>query len=501
MHQNRAILLVVICAILSSAVQRYAATPYTVIDLGEFSPSDVNEVGQVIGLAAGRPAMWKDGVIMPMQDLGSTARPLRWSDATPGVSVGSVTIPTGGIQAAAQWDASGALTLLYTRDQLHGSIANGQNASGVTSGFGGRMDNIYGGPVSSAFRWDTPQSLTILDTQDGQWSESAGIDGVGNVWGLDGQHPVYWDTRGVKHVLPGKSGLGTYPTVVSNHGIAVGVSAVRDSNNNIVPVPMQATIAEGFSPMEMVVNAESCEPRDVNNAGISVGNCWMTLGSPPIPVLWERGAIRRLNLEIPDGVRNFTLTGTSDHGALVGAGFVLEDGPYGYPIARTRGLLFSPVQEPPSLAIRLNGEVFRPGDTLRVALRVQQPGPTFTGDFYFGAILPDGQTALFMSNEGWIQARLDDPHAFSPLAKHAVLSQGLDLTFDPFFAYTFQGGEVSGIYSVFAALTPPDAFSDGRVDVGDLLALEVKPFRFSPSELVAQLSAKFQAIRDRHLNK
>jgi hypothetical protein len=77
MRQNRAILLIVIWAILSSAVQSYAATQYTITDLGEFSPSDVNEVGQVIGLAAGRPAMWKDGVIMPMQHLGSTARPLR----------------------------------------------------------------------------------------------------------------------------------------------------------------------------------------------------------------------------------------------------------------------------------------------------------------------------------------------------------------------------------------------------------------------------------------
>ncbi len=253
--------------------------------------------------------------------------------------------------------------------------------------------------------------------------------------------------------------------------------------------------------MEMVVNAESCEPRDVNNAGISVGNCWMTLGSPPIPVLWERGAIRRLNLEIPDGVRNFTLRGMSDHGALVGAGFVLEDGPYGDPIARTRGFLSSPVQEPPSLSIRLNGEAFRPGDTLRVALRVQQPGLTFTGDFYSGAILPDGQTALFLSNAGWSQARLDEPRAFRPLARHAVLAQGLDLTFDPFFTYTFQGAEASGVYTIFAVVTPQDAFDDDHIDAGDLLALELKSLRFSPSGLVAQLPTKVQGIRDRHMNK
>jgi hypothetical protein len=161
---------------------------------------------------------------------------------------------------------------------------------------------------------------------------------------------------------------------------------------------------------------------------------------------------------------------------------------------------FQPVL-PPALTLTLNQSRFMAGETTRVALHVQQPGPTFTGDFYFGALLPDGQTALFISNEGWIQARLDNPRAFRPLATHAVLAQGLDLTFDPFFAYTFHGEEASGIYSFFAVFTPPDAFDDDRVDAGDLLALEVKSFRFSPSGLVAQLPAKVQVIRDRHMNQ
>lgn len=148
---------------------------------------------------------------------------------------------------------------------------------------------------------------------------------------------------------------------------------------------------------------------------------------------------------------------------------------------------FQPVL-PPALTLTLNQPRFTAGETVRVALHIQQPGPTFTGDFYFGALLPDGQTALFISSEGWIQARLDEPRAFRPLVTHAVLAQGLDLTFNPFFAYTFNGGEPSGIYSFFALVTPPDTFSDGRIDAGDFLALEVRSFRFSPSGLVAQLT-------------
>jgi hypothetical protein len=281
----------VLCFLLYTAAHAYAQPQYTVTDLGEFVPSDVNKDGEVIGRVGGRPAKYKDGVVSLMQDLGRGGKPSRWSDATLGVSVGSVTFPTstGGVEAAAQWDASGALTLLYTRDQLHGSIANGQNVQRVTSGFGGRMDAIYGGPVSSAFRWDTPQSLTILDTQDGQWSQSSGIDGQGNIWGTDGTNPVYWNAQGVKSIIPGKSGLSTYPVIVSHSGVAVGVSAVRDPSSNIVGTPVRATIAQGFSAMPMLSNANSCEPADVNNAGISIGNCWMNLGGSPVPVLWEGG--------------------------------------------------------------------------------------------------------------------------------------------------------------------------------------------------------------------
>jgi hypothetical protein len=142
----------------------------------------------------------------------------------------------------------------------------------------------------------------------------------------------------------------------------------------------------------------------------------------------------------------------------------------------------------PVLTLSLNRMTFAPGETVQVALRIQQLGPTLTGDFYFGAFLPDGQTALFISNAGWIQDPLDNPRAFRPLAKYAVLSQGLELTFEPFFTYTFQGGEASGPYSFFAAFTPPDAFSDGGVDAGDLLALAVAPFHFSPGANNARVS-------------
>jgi hypothetical protein len=441
-----------------------------------------------------------------MQDLGYGGSSYRWSDATPGVSVGSVTIPTNGIQAAAQWDASGALTLLYTRDQLHGSIANGQNVQGVTSGFGGRMDAIYGGPVSSAFRWDTPESLTILDTQDGQWSESSGLDGQGNVWGWDGTNPVYWNAQGVKSIIPGKSGLSTYPVMVSHSGIAVGVSAVRDPNYNIVGTPVQATIAQGFSAMQILSNADSCEPVDVDNTGISIGNCWMNLGGSPIPVVWDGRTIRRLNLEIPDGVRHFTLRGMNDQEALVGAGFTIEERTGGPSIARTRGLLFSPVHEPPSLAIRLNQAVFRPGDTLRMDLELRNPGRPLTTDVYVGVILPDGQTILWLTNtaplEGVVTSftQASDPRSFVPINRGVTWPRGLNAVQHDYLTYTFTGGEGPGTYHLLVGWTKPNSLQDGRIDEGDVLALAWAPIQFNGG-VSRDLSATMRAIQARYARR
>jgi hypothetical protein len=153
----------------------------------------------------------------------------------------------------------------------------------------------------------------------------------------------------------------------------------------------------------------------------------------------------------------------------------------------------------------LNQTSFGSGDTLLVALRAQHPGPTISADFYFGVILPDGATTLFITSLSPLDGRwtrLDaDARTFQPMFANIQIPHGLDVTFDPFLVYSFSGAETLGVYTVFAALTPPGAFGDGRADAGDLLALMVKPFRFSPSRLVAQLPAKVQAIWDHHMNK
>ena len=138
----------------------------------------------------------------------------------------------------------------------------------------------------------------------------------------------------------------------------------------------------------------------------------------------------------------------------------------------------------PELTLIPNQSAFHSGDTLRVGLRTQNPGVAVTADFYFGVFLPDGVTVLFITSLSPLDAtatRLDaDPRTFRPLLANVQLPQGLDTTLADFLVYTFAGGETAGTYAVFALLTPPGAFSDGRVDPGDLPAIDVRPFSFSP---------------------
>jgi hypothetical protein len=479
MHWPSRITMIILYFLVYTAIQVCAQSQYTVRDLGEFAPSDVNEAGEVIGRVGGKPAKYKDGVVTLMQDLGYGGKPQRWSDATPGVSVGYVGHATGAL-VAAQWDASGALTLLYTRDQLHGSLANGQNAAGVTSGFGGRFDSIYGGPVSSAFRWDDPQHLTILDTVDGSWSESIGIDGEGNVWGLDKDyHSVVWDKHGVKSVLQGNPGRWPNLIAVNRAGVAVGFAT---SLTSYEVYPVQATIAKGFSFLPILSAGAQCQPIDVNNPGASIGSCYMPDGST-VPVQWEGGSVRRLPIAIPSGVRNLTLTGMNDQGMVTALGFIQETGPDGFPISRTRGFLFSPVYESPSLAVHLNQASFSPGETLRVDLQAHNPGPILTTDVYVGIILPDGVSTLFLTSlsplDGVMTTIGSDPRTFAPLLKGVSWPASLDFTQKDSWVYTRNGFEGNGTYHVLVGWTKPNSLADGLIDEGDVLALAWAPFRFT----------------------
>jgi hypothetical protein len=141
---------------------------------------------------------------------------------------------------------------------------------------------------------------------------------------------------------------------------------------------------------------------------------------------------------------------------------------------------FSPV----TVTLGLNQATVCPGHTLRVGLGIHTPGPTVTADTYFGILLPDGGTVLFITRlaplDG-VVTRLDaDPRTFVPLAASYDFLSGEEVTVEDFFVYPVTGGESPGSYTIFTLLTPPGAFADGQVDAGDLLGLTRQSFTVSP---------------------
>ncbi len=110
-------------------------------------------------------------------------------------------------------------------------------------------------------------------------------------------------------------------------------------------------------------------------------------------------------------------------------------------------------------------------------------GPAFDADFYFGKLLPDGATLVFVTRlapPAFTASTLGgDPRSFQPLQTNVHIPDGFIGGLVSDFPFTFAGAEPSGVYHAFAVLAKPGASRDGRIDPGDILAIAVKPFTYS----------------------
>jgi hypothetical protein len=109
------------------------------------------------------------------------------------------------------------------------------------------------------------------------------------------------------------------------------------------------------------------------------------------------------------------------------------------------------------------------GDPARVA-----------ADLYMGALFPDGHTVAFLSPAGEFSSRaaLGAPAEFvptQPVAPGAALERPLVARI------TVPTGLPPGPYTMFAALVRSGAFADGRIDPGDVLAIDVRVVTVAPS--------------------
>jgi ELWxxDGT repeat protein len=146
------------------------------------------------------------------------------------------------------------------------------------------------------------------------------------------------------------------------------------------------------------------------------------------------------------------------------------------------------------LTLSRNQASFRPGDTLRVDLAVENMGPEGLVDVYFGALLPPDSAAAvacpaadpvaFVADAftGISITCLSAPAAtFPPLFRNLLVSGPSGPTLiENFFTFPWTADLPAGLYTLFLVVTLPGALADGALDPGDLLASAIVGFGFAP---------------------
>jgi hypothetical protein len=306
------------------------------------------------------------------------------------------------------------------------------------------------------------------------------------VWTPDNQLLNYGDLGGGSGTLYRLNDAGQFAGVsflTSGQRIAVG----GDLHTGLVALPMPS----GFV---------SSAAYDINAQGVRVGSA--ALPSSPLQVQ----VLHAIRWDANDAAMD--LNNAIDHasGWLLREAFSLND--HGEILARAthpslagiRSVLLTPVDTSPSLAIRLNQTAFQPGQTLRVTLDLSNPGPMLTTDVYVGIILPDGEQVVFLTNlsplEGQLTTLSSNPRLFARFLQGVSWPANLHATQENYWVYTRSGFEANGTYYLVIAWTKPNSLEDGRIDEGDILALDWKAFQFTGS--ASNLTAKVQEIRARH---
>lgn len=176
-------------------------------------------------------------------------------------------------------------------------------------------------------------------------------------------------------------------------------------------------------------------------------------------------------------------TARSEHTAtLLKDGRVLIAGGMGDDEALSSAEIYPSAGDPLSVSITLSSTSFGPGDTLVVGLEAFSAEQDFMTDVYFGAVMPDGESLVFITNiaaptfsASWLGA---DARSFAPLYEDLRVPLGFDYRNEGFFSYTLPDGLPEGEYGMFLALIPPGALEDGSLDAGDLLELGMQHFSY-----------------------
>ena len=420
------------------------AQTYTVTDLGDLQPVAVINGPKVFGNLGGEPVVWQGGQTRTLQHYGYGGQ-VNGANGR-GDSVGWVWLSTPGQaprRVAAFWYPDGQVTILPATGEAE---ARGLNMARTIAG-----QNFTSRRTMRWFPGGVGEELA------GVWGVGIGVDAADRIWGRNDVFYAIWDADGTAHFI-GMSPEGP-------HGVSV--IAVNDTygvgGNHLI----NAAVRLGYLREQIVLprpsNAHTCNAFGVNNRDVIVGAC---VGA----VLWPN-TTTVIDLSVVTGLPLGSARDISDDGHIVG-------------LTGGQGWLLTPQQAPPALALQLNAHPYQLGDTLRMALRMSNPGPMLTVDHYVGIILPDGDTVFWVTNtaplDGVITSLSANPSTFVPLLRGVMWPAGMDVTQQDYLTFRWTGLEPQGTYHLVVGWTKAGSLADGVIDEGDIVALDWKAFQVLP---------------------
>ncbi len=135
-----------------------------------------------------------------------------------------------------------------------------------------------------------------------------------------------------------------------------------------------------------------------------------------------------------------------------------------------------------TLSLSTNGPAFATGNTLVSSVTLTNPGLAAAIDFYFGAVLPDGDTIVFYTDLAFNSATgsLSRPSTLRPIVPGLDLTAPFTYSNPAFFSYPWTGTEPAGTYTLFVAAVIPKGLIDNSLDAGDLIGLATAVVTFGP---------------------
>jgi len=147
-------------------------------------------------------------------------------------------------------------------------------------------------------------------------------------------------------------------------------------------------------------------------------------------------------------------------------------------------LSFADAQYPLSLSITTNTDRLVEGSKLGVSVSIQNPGLPAVVDFYFGVVLPDGDTAVFFTNPfsfAYGVGSLANPATLRPIVAGVDLATPFTFSQPTFVSFSHPGDGPYGPHYLFISAVKSGALVDNVIEASDVLGLStVAVFIFSP---------------------